>query len=241
MTPSIILVKPQMGENIGAAARAMANFGLKDLILIAPRDGWPSESANANSVGAFEHLNPVQVFDNVKEAVKPFHTIYATTARPRDMRKKVFTPEKAVEDILHKQSSSQDIAILFGGERAGLSNDDIVLANHIITYPTTPEFSSLNLGQSVLLLIAEYARQTSSIANEILPTGKSEIARAEEFNEFLDRLNHELEKKNFFRNDDMRPTITRNIRSIFSRNNLTSQEVKTLQGVLSALIGNKTK
>lgn len=237
--PDIILVKPQMGENIGAAARAMANFGLTNLKLVAPRDGWPCERANVNAVGALDDIVNVEVFDSVKEAIAPYNCVYATTARPRDMRKEVFTPTDAVTNIIKPQSSNQKTAILFGGERAGLDNDDIAMTQHIITFPTNPDFSSLNLAQSVLLLCFEYHRQTHKNIEPFIPTGKSEIATQEELNDFFDRLESELDKKKFFRNDDMRPTMMRNIRSMISRGNLTDQEVKTFQGVLSALIGNK--
>lgn len=237
--PDIILVKPQMGENIGAAARAMANFGLTNLKLVAPRDGWPSDSATANAVGAFEDIVNVEVFNSVKDAVALYHCVYATTARPRDMRKQVFTPVDAVGNIIEQQSSHQNTAILFGGERAGLDNDDVALAQNIITFPTNPDFSSLNLAQSVLLLSYEYHRQNNQNLAAFVPTGKSDIATQEELNEFLDRLETELDKKKFFRNNDMRPTMIRNIRAMISRSDLTNQEVKTFQGMLSALIGNK--
>jgi len=232
----IILVKPQMGENIGAAARAMANFGLTTLKLVAPRDGWPNKIAEANSVGAFDHMNPIEVFDTVEDAVAPYNTVYATTARPRDMRKKVFTPETAVTEIL--KTPDQKSAILFGGERAGLDNDDIAHAHNIITLPTNDAFSSLNLGQCVLALCYELKRQTDSTKPH-KPTGKSDIANAQDLNEFVTRLNTELENAHFFRNEDMKPTMTRNIRAIFTHGDLTQQEVSTLQGILSALIGNK--
>ena len=125
--PDIILVKPQMGENIGAAARAMANFSITNLKLVAPRDGWPCERANANAVGALDDIVNVEVFDSVKEAIAPYNCVYATTARPRDMRKEVFTPSDAVTNIVKQQSDNQKTAILFGGERAGLDNDDIAI------------------------------------------------------------------------------------------------------------------
>ncbi len=239
--PDFILVKPQMGENIGAAARAMANFGLTTLKLVAPRDGWPSDSAIANAVGAFDDIVKVKVFDTVKDAVVPYHAVYATTARARDMRKKVFTPVDAITNIIEQQKSHQNTAILFGGERAGLDNDDVALAQNIITFPTNPNFSSLNLAQSVLLVSYEYHRQVSENMTPFIPTGKSNIANQEELNAFLDRLENELDKKKFFRNNDMRPTMIRNIRAMISRSDLTDQEVKTFQGILSALIGNKIK
>jgi tRNA/rRNA methyltransferase len=237
--PSIILVKPQMGENIGASARAMANFGLKDLSLVDPRDGWPSAAADANSVGAFDHMNAVKVYDSVTDAIADAHTVYATTARPRDMRKPVFAPAQAVEDMIAKGQRGMKTAILFGGERAGLDNDDIALAQNIITFPTNPDFSSLNLAQSVLLLSYEYFRQANDAPAATLPEGKSPAATQGEVEEFLARLESELEDGHFFRNPDMRPAMVRNIRAMFTRADLSEQEVRTLHGMVSALIGKK--
>ncbi len=239
MTPAIILVAPQMGENIGAAARAMANFNLEDLRLIAPRDGWPNDVATANAVGALDILKPVQLFDHTADALKEFHTIYATTARPRDMRKKVYTPREAAKNIAVDQSNGKRSAALFGGERAGLSNDDIALAHHIISVPVNPKFASLNLAQSVLLMAHEINLTTDKTTPVHMPTGDSALATHAEFDEFITRLEEELQGHNFFRNPDMKPTMMRNIRNLFSRTDLTQQEIRTLHGILSALIGKK--
>jgi tRNA/rRNA methyltransferase len=235
--PAVILVRPQMGENIGAAARAMANFGLNGLVLVAPRDGWPSAPAKANAVGAFDHLKDVRVAESVKEAVAPYHLIYATTARPRDMNKRVLSPPEAVHDM-DAATSETKAAILFGGERAGLSNEDISFANDIITFPTNPAFSSLNLAQSVLLVCYEYARtqEQKNQRNEIDAPASQEL-----LNGFLGRLDNELERGHFFRSADMKPTMWANIRAVFTRARPSVQEVATLQGILSALIGNKEK
>lgn len=238
--PAIILVNPQMGENIGAAARAMCNFGFTDLKLVNPRDGWPSKTAEANASGAFGIMPPPEVFEDTASALKPYTTIYATTARPRDMRKKVFTPRAAVKDMQEKQAAGEKIAILFGGERAGLTNDDISLAHNIITVPVNPDFSSINLAQSVLLIANEYFQISTDAPAIDLPTGDSAPASHEELNDFLTRLEQELETHSFFRSEGLRPTMVRNIRNIFSRSDLTEQEVRTLQGILSALIGKKS-
>jgi tRNA/rRNA methyltransferase len=237
--PAIILVAPQMGENIGAAARAMANFNLNDLRLIAPRDGWPSNAATANAVGALDILNPVQVFDNTAEALKEFHTVYATTARPRDMRKKVFTPHEAAKTIAQDRTNGKRSAILFGGERAGLSNDDVALAHHIISVPVNPDFASLNLAQSVLLMAYEINLRNDTTVPIVMPIGDSAPANHDEVNELMMRLENELETHNFFRNPNMRPTMMRNIRNLFSRTGMTEQEAKTFHGIISALVGKK--
>ncbi len=239
--PAIILVQPQMGENIGAAARAMCNFGLEDLKLVNPRDGWPSESATANSAGALDIMPPVEVFEKTADALKNYHTVYATTARPRDMRKKVMSANHAAQDIADKQSQGLKTAILFGGERAGLTNDDIALAHNIISIPVNPDFSSINLGQSVLLVAYELFQTTNDTTPENLPVGDSAPVSHKELNEMIERLETELEDRKFFRNPDMRPSLIRNIRNSLTRANLTEQETRTFQGIISALIGNKIK
>ena len=239
--PAIILAKPQMGANIGASARAMANFGLQDLSLISPRDGWPNESATANAVGALDILNPVQIFDDTATAIKPYTTLYATTARPRDMRKKVFNIKQAIEDIQTRHQNGEQCAILFGGERAGLDNNDISRAHHIITVPNNPEFSSINLGQSVLLVAYEWFQQTQTDQAPALPDGGSPPADQATINDLMERLESELDIHNFFRNPSMRPTMMRNIRTLFARAEMSEQETQTLHGIISALIGNKIK
>ncbi len=236
--PSIILVNPQLGENIGAAARAMLNFGLTDLRIVNPRDGWPNDAAIANAAGAFDVMPTPQIFETLSDALKPFHTVYASTARPRDMVKKVFTPSAAATKIT---SISNHSAILFGAERTGLTNDEITQAHHIISIPVNPDFWSLNLSQSVLLMSHEiYKAQDKTAAIEI-PQGDSAPAVHEELNNMLCRLEDELENKNFFRSKELKPTMIRNIRNIFTRNEMTEQEVRTFQGIISAFIGNKTK
>ncbi|MCI5060429.1 MAG: RNA methyltransferase [Alphaproteobacteria bacterium] len=238
-SPALILVRPQMGENIGASARAMANFNLMDLSLVAPRDGWPSESAKANAVGALDLINPVEVFNTTKDALKSYTTVYATTARPRDMRKKTFDMRATVKDITTRHQNGEKCAILFGGERAGLSNDDVSLAHHIITIPTNPDFSSINLGQSVLLFAYEWFQATHEGAPPTLPQNSAPPASHEIWDELMQRLESELKTHNFFRTPDMQPTMMRNIRNLFSRAQMSEQETKTMHGIISALIGKK--
>ncbi len=233
--PAIILVAPQMGENIGASARAMLNFGLSDLSIVNPRDGWPNERADAMSSGALDKMPPVQVFADTPAAIAPYHHIYATTARPRDMVKPVLTAAEAAADIRRRQAEGQKTAILFGGERAGLSNDDVALAQTIITVPTNPDFSSINLGQGVMLVAYEWFQAGDVTAAQ----AKDLPATQEELNEFIARLEAELDSGGFFRSADMKPTTLRNIRSMLSRSDLTEQEVKTWHGIVSALIGKR--
>ena len=239
--PAIILVNPQMGENIGAAARAMMNCGLDDLRLVNPRDGWPNAQATANAVGALEKMPPVQVFKSVKDAITDCHFVLATTARPRDMTKSVYTAKSAASEIHTRASKSEKSAVLFGAERAGLENDDVALSHGIVTIPMNPEFTSLNLAQGVLLVAYEWFQAQDKTA-AIQPHAPEElIANAKNLNEMLDRLENELEDRHFFRTEGHKPIMKRNIRNMLSRANLTDQEVRTMHGIISALIGNKSQ
>src|SRR6185437_8829585 len=152
IVPSVILSYPQLGENIGACARAMANFGLSDLRLVRPRDGWPNEKAQAMAAGAAGLLAGVRVYDSVPEAIGQLRLVYATTARDRSMAKPVLTPAEAARRLREAAANGIASAVLFGNERAGLTNDEVALADSVVTIPTAPGFSSLNLGQSVLLM-----------------------------------------------------------------------------------------
>lgn len=239
---SVILVRPQMGENIGAAARAMQNFNLTDLRLVAPRDGWPNERAHTMSAGALDQMPPVQVFDTLESATSDLHYCFATTARTRDMVKPSFTPEGAAIEGHKRQSNGQGIGILFGAERTGLLNEEIAHAQSIISIPTNPDFSSLNLGQSVLLLAYEWMKHTDlSASTQNLNMGDSFPASQGEVQNFISRLDKDLEDKNFYRSDDLKPTMQKNIQNIFTRADITDQELRTLHGILSALRGNKSQ
>lgn len=240
--PAIILDHPQMGENIGAAARAMLNFGLEELRLVAPRDGWPSKAAEDMAVGALEKMPPVKVFDTLAEALGDLHRVLATTARPRDMVKEVFTPQTAALNLHEATATGQKTGLVFGGERAGLSNDDVALCNGIITIPTNPDFSSINLGQAVLLVASAWfgtQKQAQDAPPHHIPQGDSFPVTQDRLEEFLTRLEGELEQGGFFRSEGLKPTMVRNIRNIFTRPSLTDQEVRTLHGIVSALKKNK--
>ena len=234
--PSIILVRPQMGENIGSAARAMANFGFTDLRLVSPRDGWPNQRAVDMASGAFEHMAEPQVFEDLADASADLHHLYATTARKRDLVKPVYTPDAAVMDRLEKTGK---VGFVFGPERTGLENDDLALCHSLITIPTNPDFSSLNLGQSVLLMVYAFMQATHDQEARALPHGDSFPVAQEDLIGFYERLEGELEDGGFFKAADLKPTMIRNIRAIFSRAELTDQEVRTLHGVVSALLGKK--
>lgn len=238
-SPAIILVDPQMGENIGASARAMLNFGLTDLRIVNPRDGWPNQAAIDMSAGALDQMPPARVFDTLAEAAKDIHYLFATTARPRDMVKPVFTPASAAREALQKTGEGQKIGFVFGPERAGLSNDDVALCHAILTMDTNPDFSSINLAAAVLLISYEWLAIQGDKDKVVTPTGASFPVEHEKLEEFLQRFESELDKAGFFRAPDQKPTMIRNIRGLFTRTGMTDQEVRTFQGILSALTGKK--
>lgn len=238
--PAIILANPQMGENIGAAARAMLNFGLTDLRLVNPRDGWPNPRAIDMSSGALGKMPPVAVFATLGEAVGDLQMLYATTARPRELVKAVYTPRHAASDAQERLQSGQQVGFVFGAERTGLTNDEIALCHNIIQVPTNPDFSSLNLGQAVLLVAYELFQAADESPARILDLGDSPPASQEAFESFFQRLEGELDDGGFFTAEELKPTVVRNIRGIFTRAELSTQELSTLQGIVSALIGRKS-
>lgn len=230
-----------MGENIGACARAMMNCGFRDLRIVNPRDGWPNEKADAMSAGALSMLNPVEVFATVQEALADCHYIYATAADTRDMVKPVMTARHAVKEMKARLEDNQKVAVLFGRERSGLTNEEIALAHDHISIPLNPDFNSLNLGQAALLIAYEFYQLSEDIEATRLPTGKSFPASAGDFDEMCLRLEDELQKGRFFKSPEMKETMMRNIRNFLNRGTPTDQEVKTFHGVISALIGKNLK
>ena len=232
--PAVILVRPQMGENIGAAARAMKNFGLGEMRIVDPRDGWPNEKAIAMSSRADDILDSAALYDDTPAAVADLHAVYATPARSREMEKPCLTPREAVADMRSRLERGEQLGILFGGEKAGLSNDDATLAQSIIQIPANPAFSSLNLGQAVLLVAYEWF--TSGPVPEAVVAGDSLPASRDELAFFENRLEDELSRKGFLKPPEKRPSMMRNLRNIFRRADLTGQEVRSLHGVISALI-----
>lgn len=237
-SPAIILVKPQLGENIGMCARAMLNCGLTDLRIVAPRDGWPNESATAASAGAFEKGVIPTLYETTAEAVADCTFTLATTARTRDMVKDVFTARKAAEKL---RSEGGQTAILFGAERTGLVNEDVALATAVVTIPLNPDFTSLNIAQAVLLMSYEWFTAGDTTAPERLLTGESQIADSGEIEGLVRRLEDEMDKGGFFRSPELRPTLVRNLAALFARTRMTSQEAATFHGIISSLIGQRRK
>ena len=237
--PAVILVHPQMGENIGAAARAMLNCGLSTLRLVKPRDGWPNERAEAMSSGALAAMPPVQVFDTTADAIADCRFVLATTGRPRDMVKRVYTARSCAEEARRRAEGDQGVGFLFGAERTGLVNEDVAMAHGVITIPLNPGFSSLNLAQAVLLVAYEWMAAGDATPALHLSANDSPPAPHEKLHELMERLEAELETHGFFRNPDQKPSMVRNLRSLLARADMTEQEARTFHGVITALTGKK--
>ena len=228
--PVIVLVRPQLGENIGKAARAMLNFGLSEIRLVAPRDGWPNPSAGPAAAGANMVLEQAQVFDTLAEAVADCAHVYATTVRKRGVTKPVLTPEQAAQAIHRGPGRS---ALVFGPERSGLDSDDVALARAIVTVPINPEFASLNLAQAVILCAYEWSKGISlaqPTAEEILPPAPQEALEG-----MIGQLVTMLEPSDYFKPDSKSDVTRRTLRSILTKPGWNHLEIRTMRGVLSAL------
>jgi len=238
--PAIILVEPQMGENIGMASRAMLNAGLADLRLVRPRDVWPNPKARGTASGADVVIDGAQVFESTTAAIADLTTVYAATARPRDMIKPVLTPRRGADEMRSAVRNGEKVGILFGGERAGLENDDIALADTVLQAPLNPAFSSLNLGHAVLIMTYEWYQAADETPPMQLPEGRTQEATKGELVNFFERLESALDECGFLHIKEKRPIIVRNIRNIFQRAHLMEQEVRTLHGIVSCLTRTKS-
>jgi len=236
--PAIILSHTQMGENVGSAARAMKNFGLSELVLIAPKMAWPNDRAQMLASGAGDILDNAKIFATAAEALAPFNLVLATTARGRDVLKEIHTPESAATSLRAAGEGGARTAILFGGERAGLDNDEMSLCDAVITIPTA-EFSSLNLGQAVLLLGYEWLKSadttpaTRTRATVAVPASRAELVG------LFEHLERELDAAEFLFPPAKRETMVRNIRAMILRSGLTDQQARTIRGMIVALVRNK--
>ncbi|WP_439122489.1 RNA methyltransferase [Marivita sp.] len=239
--PSFVLVRPQMGENIGAAARAMLNFGLERMRLVAPRDGWPNQKAVAMASGAGRLLDDAILVERTVDAVADCSYVFATTARQRDMTKPVVTPERAMEIAREKIAGGQKVAVLFGPERAGLENDDIALANAIISVPVNPEFPSLNLAQCVLLTGYEWRRQSVKVTPETTEMAGTDWANAIEMNKLAEHYENTLDQAGFFFPQTKADSMKLNLRNMWSRMPLTRADVQMFHGVLRQMVRWKDK
>lgn len=244
LSPAVILVEPQMGENIGAAARAMANFGLSDLRLVRPRDGWPNEKAVASASRADHIIAATQVFETLEEAIADLGFLFATTARSRDVTKAVRGPQEAAATLRAQEALGRRPGILFGRERWGLENDEIALCDEILTLPVVPEFASLNIAQAVLVVAYEWRKAGFASEAEALPFGMAERsppATKEELVHFFEHLETALEERSFFRPQVKKDNMIRNLRAIFQRVAMTSQEVRTMRGIIATLEGRPSR
>jgi tRNA/rRNA methyltransferase len=248
--PAIILVEPQLADNIGMVARAMANFGLEELRLVAPRDGWPNEKARIAASGATFIIDDAEAHATFPDALTGLNWVCATTARQRDLAKPVLTPEQAIVEIIRRTREGQRCGIVFGRERNGLETGEIASADAIVMAPVDPNFASLNLAQSVLLLSYEWIKQTGGGTLGRVTTYESPVeagmrsrgsppASKEQLLGFFEHLESELDRFGFLNPPHKRPTMVQNIRSMFSRMQASEQEVRTLRGIVKALVHGK--
>ncbi len=233
--PVVILVEPQLGENIGMAARAMGNFGLTRLRIVNPRDGWPNVSAQRAAAGADHILDKVELFDSVEQAVADCTLLFATTARAHDQAKPVIGPDAAAREIAAQIASGGRVGILFGRERAGLLNEEVALSDRIVTFPVNPGFASLNLAQAVLLMGYEWFKLATAGTLPFAMPERSERASQHQMQAFFDNLVRELDRVEFLRPVEKRDTMLVNLRNIFSRMEPTKQDMHTLHGVVMAI------
>ncbi|MGE0744481.1 MAG: RNA methyltransferase [Rhodospirillales bacterium] len=233
--PAVVLVAPQLAENIGAVARAMLNFGLTDLRLVRPRPQWPSEAAINTSAGADSVLAAARLYDTTAAAVADLTHVFATTARVRDMEKPAMDPRAAAGRLRTAAAAGEGCGLLFGPERSGLHNDDLTFADALVIVPTNPAFSSLNLAQAVLLCAWEWQMAGGAGVPDAIARKDSRPATREEIQGFFDHLEGELDRSGFLRVPQKRPRMVRNIRNIFNRAALTDQEVRTLRGIVAFL------
>ncbi len=235
-SPAIVLVRPQLGENIGKAARAMLNFGLTDLRLVAPRDGWPNPTAGPAASGADSVIDQARLFDSVAEAVADCAHVYATTVRKRGVTKPVVTPEQAAVAI---RAEAGGTAILFGPERSGLETDDVALARTILTVPINPAFGSLNLAQAVILVAYEWSKSEALASPPRVDLDPP--APQEELDGMIAQLDAMLVEAGFFHPPDRTPVTRRTLRTMLTKPGWSAQEVRTLRGVLSAIAKPRTR
>jgi tRNA/rRNA methyltransferase len=246
-TPALVLVRPQLADNIGMVARAMANFGLEELRLVTPRDGWPNEKARIAASGANFVIDAATAYPSLTAALAGVHWVAATSARQRDLAKPIMTPEQAVAEIAQRIAAGQRCAILFGPERNGLETEEIANADALIMAPVNPAFASLNLAQAALLMSYEWMKRAGhgtlgrvTTYEQPVEAGLrlrgSQPAGREELIGFFEHLERELDTTGFFSSPEKRPSMVRNMRTMFTRMGATQQEIRTLRGIVKALV-----
>ncbi|WP_299350594.1 RNA methyltransferase [uncultured Shimia sp.] len=234
--PAFVLVRPQMGENIGAAARAMLNFGLDRMRIVDPRDGWPNQRAVAMASGAGRVLDDVVLCADTPAALEDCHFVFATTARARGLTKPVVTPERAMQMAAEKIAAGEKVAVLFGPERSGLENDDIARANAIINVPVNPDYASLNLGQCVLLTAYEWRRASADVVAERVDMAKTDWASQFDMEALTTHYEERLDEAGFFFPEAKAEGMKINLRNMWSRMPLTRADVQMLHGVLRQMV-----
>ena len=234
-SPVVILVRPQLADNVGACARAMANGGLFHMRLVAPRDGWPQEKAWRTASGADRILDAATVHPTVADAVADLHHVFATCPRPRHIVKPVMTARGAAVELRQICSRGLRTGLMFGPERAGLDNDDMAEADALVRYPLNPAFMSLNLAQAVMVMAYEWWTAEDATTPRTLMTNESEVATKGALDKFLTHLTAQLDECGFLRNLPKRPGMVRNIRHLFQRGEVTEQELRTLHGMVTEL------
>ncbi|MDX8353571.1 RNA methyltransferase [Cognatiyoonia sp. IB215182] len=233
--PAFVLIRPQMGENIGAAARGMWNFGLDRMRIIAPRDGWPNQKAVAMASGAGRLLDEAQIFDDTPAAIADCDYVYATTARPRGLTKPVLTPEAAMDEARAMIAEGRKVAVMFGPERSGMENDDIARANAIISVPVNLDFPSLNLAQCVLLTGYEW-RRASVPARPAHVDAAGDWAEQIEIEKLSQHYEETLDQAGFFFPDHKAANMKTNLRNLWSRMPLTRADVQVLHGIMRQMV-----
>jgi tRNA/rRNA methyltransferase len=237
--PVVILVRPQLGDNIGMAARAMLNCGLSSLRLVSPRDGWPNAKAQRAASGADVVLDKAKVFDAVGEAVADLERVVATTARNRELTQRIVTPRRAASEMRGWIGQAEKVGILFGPERTGLTNDDMVHADTALSIPLNPQFSSLNIAQAVLLVAYEWAAAGEAAPAERMSEHATRPATKDELLNLFAHLERALDQSGFLRNKAMRPAMVHNLRAFLQRAAMTEQEVRSFHGVIKYLAKHK--
>jgi tRNA/rRNA methyltransferase len=234
--PVIILVEPQMGENIGMVARAMANFGLAELRLVNPRDGWPNEKAQAAASKADHVIGGVRVFDRLEQAIADLNFVFATTARERDGYKPVRSPIAAAQTLRARHTAGEGTGILFGRERWGLTNEEVALADEIVTFPVNPAFASLNIAQAVLLMSYEWMKSGMEDLGAVpFQAIEQRPSTKEQLFGLFDQLEEALDSRGYFHPAGKKPKMVDNLRAVLSRRAFTEQEISVLRGVISSL------
>lgn len=234
--PVVILVEPQMGENIGMVARAMANFGLAELRLVNPRDGWPNEKATAAASNAHHVIETTLVFDTLEAAIADLNFVYATTARQRDGYKPVRSPVIAAQTLRGKFVAGEKTGILYGRERWGLTNEEVALADEIVTFPVNPAFASLNIAQAVLLMSYEWMKSgMDDLAAVPFQATEQRQSTKEQLFGLFDQLEDALDARGYFHPPQKKPKMIDNLRAVLSRRAFTEQEISVLRGVITSL------